>query len=119
MATNQKFDDLTSMILPVADGCAVGVAVMVNDFCAVTRTPEGEGVGVDALEAVCDLIGAYDISVAGALAVGQKVYMTGTPSGGYLQAALTATATNNTHWGYACVAKGSGTAVTTVRPKQV
>lgn len=119
MATNQIYDNTDSIVLPVAADTAAGKPVMVGDFCATTRTPEGEGVSVGDLEATCDLVGGYEQTVTGALTVGQKVYMTGTPSGGFLSAALTATATDNTHWGYAITAKGSGSGLAIVRPRKI
>lgn len=119
MATNQRFDRVDSLTLTVADGLAAGKPVIVQDFCGTTRTPEGEGVGVAALEAVVDLVGAYEQTVVGALTPGQKVYMVGTPSSGYLAGTLTATSTDNTHWGYALTTKGSGSGLATVRPRAV
>jgi hypothetical protein len=120
MATNQKYDAITSFPLPVPADTPKGAAVISGSFKGVTRMPEGEGVGVDANEAVVDLVGAYEIAVTGAVTyIGQPIYMTGTPSSNQLAAALTATSTDNTLWGYSLATKSSGTAALLVRPAQV
>lgn len=120
MATNQKFDRCESMTLPVPADTPGGAAVISGAFKAVTRGPEGEGVGVAEGEAMCDLIGGYLIPVTGAVTfIGQQIYMTGTPVSNKLAAALDVSATNNTLWGYALATKGSGTAALLVRPAQV
>lgn len=118
MATNQKYDRAESVSLPVADGTVSGKAVIVGGFAGTTRTKEGDGGNADNFATV-DLVGAYEQTVTGALIPGQAVYMTGTPDGsGLLQAALTATATNNTLWGYSLTTKGSGAGLATIRPKR-
>lgn len=120
MATNQKYDRVESLTLPVPTDTAGGAAVISGNFKGVTRAPEGEGVGVGAGEAIVDMVGAYEIAVTGAVTyVGQPIYMTGTPSSNKLAAALTATSTDNTLWGYSLATKGSGTAALLVRPAQV
>lgn len=120
MATNQRYDRVDSFTLPVADGCPAGVAVISGtSFCGVTRAPEGEGVGVGALEAIVDMVGGYELTVTGATTPGTPIYMTGTPTNGYLQAALTTTSSTNTLWGYALTTKGSGSGLATCRPRAV
>lgn len=120
MATNQRYDRADSIVLPVPTDTPSGAAVISGNFKGTTRTPEGEGVGIDAGEATVDLVGAYSIAVTGAVTyVGQPIYMTGTPSSNKLAAALTATSTDNTLWGYSLATKGSGTAALLVRPAQV
>lgn len=120
MATNQKYDVVTSFPLPVPANTPKGAAVISGSFKGVTRMPEGEGVGVIDGEAVVDTVGAYEIPVTGAVTFkGQAIYMTGTPSSNQLAAALDVSPTNNTLWGYALATKGAGTAALLVRPAQV
>lgn len=119
MATNQKFDRDESMSLPVPSGTAAGVFVLVGALVGITRTKEGDG-GNAAGFASVDLVGAYEVSVTGALKPGTAVYMIGTPdANGLLAGALTATSTSNTLVGYSLTTKGSGSGLATVRPARI
>lgn len=120
MALNQKYDHGDSLSLPVPADTPSGRPVLVGAFCGTTRCEEGTGGHATGYASV-DLVGAYEFTVAGALKVGQAVYIAGTPdANGLLTAAtLTATSTSNTLWGYALTAKGSGSAPATVRPARI
>lgn len=117
MATNQVYDHGDSLSLPVPADTASGVAVLVGELAGFTRNAEGEG-GNDAGTATVDLVGCYEVTVDGALTPGAPVYMIGTPAGGLLAGALTATSTGNTLFGHSLTTKGSGSGLATVRPKR-
>lgn len=112
MAKNVAFHEGLKLSLPVPNNTESGAPVKVGGIIGVTVTKEGEGGNAEGHASVWRH-GAYDLPVTGAIAsVGLPVYIT---SGN----ALTATATDNTLFGYALETKGSGAGVIRVALAQV
>jgi predicted RecA/RadA family phage recombinase len=114
MATNTKFEDGDYLSLPVpaatASGAPVHVGVLAAGLNAVAQTKEGEG-GNPAGFASCMLKGVHLISVTGATAVGDYVYIT-VPGN-----AVNVTNTN-AKFGVALAVKGAPAGVIPVRVDQ-
>lgn len=106
-------DPADKLSLPVANNTASGAPVKVGSLVGVTATAEGEGGNPEGHASVWTA-GVYRLQVGtGAVAsVGLPIYIT---SGG----ALTATATDNTLFGYALETKASGASVIRVKLAKV
>lgn len=104
MAKNQRYTHFDHISLPVPAGVLSGQPVQVGAIAGVAQTDRRE----DGTATVW-LDGSYTIDVAGALTVGQTVYIT-------TARALTATATGNRPFGSAVTAKGTGTGPAEVAP---
>lgn len=88
--------------LPVPADTASGAPVKVGSIIGVTATAEGEGGNAEGYATVWRE-GSYELPVTGAIAsVGLPVYITSAN-------VLTATATDNTLFGYSHGTKGTGT----------
>lgn len=88
--------------LPVPADTASGAPVKVGSIIGVTATAEGEGGNAPGTATVWRE-GSYELQVTGAIAsVGLPVYITSAN-------VLTATATDNTLFGYSHGTKGTGT----------
>lgn len=124
MALNEVFKEGNHLSLPVPNNTASGTPLRIGVLNAVAETDEGGltavvngitqatgGVGNADNFASVSLVGAWDLTVTGALTVGQAVYITGA-------GALTATATGNFLFGAALRAKGSGAGVVLVKVLQ-
>lgn len=112
MARNEIFRDADALSLPVPADTKSGAPVKVGSIVGVTQTAEGTGGNADGFATVWTK-GAHDLSVTGAIAsIGMPVYIT---SGN----ALTATATDNTLFGYALQTKSGGVGVITVKIARV
>lgn len=115
MATNEVFEPVGKLSLPVPDGTASGDFVLIFDeIPGVALTDEGDGGNGDNVASVAinpkwvfdlDVTGANDVGNA-AIAAGDRVYVDG--------AAINADATNGTFYGWALEAVASG-ATTTIR----
>lgn len=108
MAANEIFKDSDNIALPVPDGILAGKPVRIGILNAVTQVDEGTG-GNAAGYGSTKLTGAWLVPVAGALTIGQAVYIKKSDN------TLTATATGNVLFGAALREKGTGTAETVVR----
>lgn len=73
MATNERFDDPTTLSLPVDTGVESSDPVMVGSIPGVALTDRGDG-GNAATFATVAIRGVFDLPVAGAIAVGDPVY---------------------------------------------
>ena len=108
MALNEKFRDADHLSLPVAAGVKSGDPVRIGGLNGVAQTAIGEGGNAAGYASVC-LKGAHEFTVAFAIAtVGLPVYIT---SAG----ALSATATDNSLYGYALTTKAAASGPLTVR----
>lgn len=123
MAKNSRFGGHRTRSLPVASGVKSGDAVKVGSLVGVALTDrQGDTGAADSGNvtgsATVALDGAWDLEVTGALAsAGTPVYINSSN-------ALTATATDNTLFGYSIPgatdgSKGSGAGVITVEIAQV
>lgn len=119
MATNEVYKVGAYVSLPVAETIKSGDPVRVGAINAVAQTDAGitgtggaantpGGVGNGPGFASCALEGVFNLTVSGALTVGQLVYITGAN-------ALTATATGNKAFGTALSAKGTGSGLALVK----
>lgn len=105
MAKNQRMPHSLHIALTApAGGVVSGKPYKIGNFVGVAQTtkPAGEKFALW-------LDGSYELEVAGALTEGQPVYITAA-------GALTATATGNSAFGVAVLAKGSGTGPVEVAP---
>jgi predicted RecA/RadA family phage recombinase len=109
VATNEVYRAGTKISLPVPETIKSGDPVRVGAINAVAQTDAGVtgppvvsgGVGNAPGFASVARDGAFNLTVTGALTVGQIVYITGAN-------ALTATSTGNKIFGVALSAKGAG-----------
>lgn len=104
MAMNQRYTHCDHIALPVPDGVKSGQPVRVGTFAGVAqidKQPDGK--------ATVWLDGSHMLEVAGAVTVGQPVYIK-------TDRTLTATATGNFPFGSALEAKGAGTGLVEVAP---
>lgn len=123
MATNEAFRDGANLSLPVATGILSGTPLRIGAINAIATTDEGSvirtpapgywqqpsgGVGNAAGYASVRTNGSWTVPVAGALTIGQIVYIKSDNT-------LTATSTGNKVWGKALRAKGTGTAPVIVK----
>lgn len=125
MALNEVFKEGNHLSLPVPDGTISGKSLRIGVLNAVAETDEGGatvvvngitqqsgGIGNKDNFASVSLVGAWEIDVAGALTVGQAVYIKTSDN------TLTATATGNFLFGAALRAKGTGTGPAIVKVLQ-
>lgn len=104
MAKNLRYSHFDHVNLPVPEGTVSGDPVRVGAIAGVAKIDrQADGTATVWLD------GSYDFEVAGALTVGQVVYIS-------TAGALTATAGTNNPFGVAAVAKGSGTGIAEVAP---
>lgn len=115
MATNEVFEPVGKLSLPVPDGTASGDPVLIFDeIPAVALTDEGDGGNGDNVATVAlNPKWVFDLAVTGAdgvgnaaIAAGDRVYVDG--------AQVNADVTNGTFYGWALEAVASG-ATTTIR----
>ncbi len=115
MATNEVFEPVGKLSLPVPDGTASGDPILIFDeIPAVALTDEGDGGNADNIASVAiNPMWVFDIAVLGAnnggnvaVAVGDRVYVDG--------AVINKDVTNGTFYGWALEAVASG-ATTTIR----
>lgn len=124
MALNEVFKEGNHLSLPVPNNTVSGTPLRIGVLNAVAETDEGGltavvngitqntgGIGNADNFASVSLVGAWDLTVTGALTVGQAVFITGA-------GALTATSTGNFLFGAALRAKGSGSGVVLVKVLQ-
>ncbi|PZR55230.1 hypothetical protein DNL40_02345 [Xylanimonas oleitrophica] len=108
MATNEYLRDAVHVTLPVASGVKSGQAVKVGSLVGVAITDRAEDGTATVWRA-----GAFNLSVTGAVTnVGDPVYITSSGQ-------LTATATDNTLFGYALATKAAAAAEIPVAIAQV
>lgn len=119
MATNEVYKVGAYVSLPVPETIKSGAPVRVGAVNAVAQTDAGitgtggaantpGGVGNNPGFASCALEGVFNLTVTGALAVGDLVYITGAN-------ALTTTTTGNKVFGTALSAKGAGAGLALVK----
>lgn len=124
MALNEVFKEGNHLSLPVPNGTVSGTPLRIGILNAVAETDEGGatvvvngitqnsgGIGNANDFASVSFVGAWELTVTGALTVGQAVYITGA-------GALTATATGNFLFGAALRAKGTGSGLVVVKVLQ-
>lgn len=111
MAKNEHLRDADQLSLPVPDDTASGAPVLVGALVGVTLTAEGEGGNAEGFATVRRK-GSHQLEVTGARDIGDPIYINS--SGG-----LTATATDNTLFGYALAEKGTGAGTIPVAIAQV
>ena len=124
MALNEVFKEGNHLSFPVPDGTTSGKPLRIGILNAVAETDEGGatvvvngitqasgGIGNKDNFASVSLVGAWELDVVGALAVGQAVYIKNDNT-------LTATATGNYLFGAALRAKGTGTGPVVVKVLQ-
>lgn len=113
MATNEVFEPVGTLSLPVADGTASGDPILVFDeIPAVALTDEGDGGNGDNIATVAlNPKWVFDIAVTGAddagnsaVAIGDRVYVDG--------AEINVDAANGTFYGWALEAVSSGATTT-------
>ena len=121
MALNEVFKEGNHLSFPVPDGTTSGKPLRIGILNAVAETDEGGasivvngitqqtgGIGNKDNFASVSLVGAWELDVAGALTVGQAVFIKSDNT-------LTATATGNFLFGAALRAKGTGTGPAVVK----
>ncbi|WP_159622679.1 DUF2190 family protein [Ruania rhizosphaerae] len=117
MATNEVYRHADHLSLPVIAGTLPGDPVIVGSLKGVAQTKRGEG-GNASTHASVWLDGAHDFEVDGAIAaVGTPVYYQG--DGSTRNPVLSATATDNTLFGYALATKAAAQGPIPVRTAQV
>jgi len=121
VALNEVFKEGNHLSFPVPDGTTSGKPLRIGILNAVAETDEGGasivvngitqqtgGIGNKDNFASVSLVGAWELDVAGALTVGQAVFIKSDNT-------LTATATGNFLFGAALRAKGTGTGPAVVK----
>lgn len=121
MALNEIFKEANHNSLPVPDGTLAGVPLRLGILNAVAETDEGGttvvvngitqatgGIGNKDNFASVSHVGAWNLTVTGALTVGQAVFITSAN-------VLTATSTGNFVFGAALRTKGTGSGVVLVK----
>lgn len=104
MAKNQRYTHNKHIALTADKAVESGGPLRIGGYVGVAQTKAAVGEKVTVW-----LDGSYDLTVTGALAEGQQVFITSTNT-------LTATASGNFPFGLANAAKGTGSGVVEVAP---